>query len=116
MEILYVEMGNRIQKRRKNLKIKQSELAEILGISNNHMSSIENGKEKPSLDAFIRLCEALKVTPDYLLLGNMHANNVPQDIVEGLRLCKKEDIELTRKMVEFMIERNEQTWNQENYV
>lgn len=36
-------MGNRIKLRRKELRIKQSELAEKLDISNNHISSIENG-------------------------------------------------------------------------
>lgn len=52
--------------RRKELHIKQAELAETLEISNNHMSSIENGRQKPSLDTFIRLCDCLNVTPDYL--------------------------------------------------
>ena len=37
------------------------------------MSSIENGRQKPSLDIFIRICDLLNVTPDYLLLGSMHA-------------------------------------------
>ena len=69
-------MGNRIKLRRKELHIKQSELAERLDISNNHISSIENGREKPSLDMFLKICEELKVTPDYLLLGNVHANNI----------------------------------------
>ena len=45
MEQQYKEMGNRIQVRRKELRIKQAELAEALDISNNHMSSIENGKQ-----------------------------------------------------------------------
>lgn len=54
--------------RRKELHIKQAELAETLEISNNHMSSIENGRQKPSLDTFIRLCDCLNVTPDYLVV------------------------------------------------
>lgn len=68
MEQQYKEMGNRIQVRRKELRIKQAELAEALDISNNHMSSIENGKQKPSLDIFVGICKHLDVTPDYLLL------------------------------------------------
>lgn len=40
----YQEMGRRISQRRKELHIKQSTLAEQLGISNNHLSSIENGR------------------------------------------------------------------------
>ena len=45
MEFQYKEMGTRIKVRRKELKIKQAELAEALEISNNHMSSIENGSQ-----------------------------------------------------------------------
>lgn len=45
MEFQYREMGNRIKVRRRELKIKQTELAEILEISNTHMSSIENGRQ-----------------------------------------------------------------------
>ena len=78
-------MGNRIKIRRKELRIKQAELAEKLNISNNHMSSIENGRQKPSLDIFIRICDLLNVTPDYLLLGSMHAYNIPQDIIDSRR-------------------------------
>lgn len=57
-------MGNRIKIRRKELRIKQAELAEQLNISNNHMSSIENGRQKPSLDilrAFQVLCKQKKL-------------------------------------------------------
>lgn len=48
MDFQYRDMGLRIKARRKELKIKQAELAEVLDISNNHMSSIESGKQKPS--------------------------------------------------------------------
>lgn len=111
----YIEMGNRIKIRRKELKIKQSELAELLGISNNHMSSIETGKQKPSMDTFIGICEQLKVTPDYLLLGSMHANNIPQDISDKLKLCNQSDLELARGIVELLVERNQQSWNKDNF-
>lgn len=81
MDLQYKEMGLRIKIRRKELKIKQAEMAEALDISNNHMSSIENGRQKPSLDIFIGICKHLNVTPDYLLLGSMRSYNIPQDIV-----------------------------------
>lgn len=112
----YIEMGNRIKLRRKELRMKQNELAEKLDISNNHVSSIENGKEKPSLDIFICICEKLNVTPDYLLLGNMHTKNVPQDIVDGLRLCSSDDIELVRQIIEILVKRNHRTWNEDNFI
>lgn len=109
-------MGNRIRLRRKELKMKQSELAELIDISTNHMSSIETGKQKPSMDIFIKLCEVLRVTPDYLLLGSMHASNIPLNIVEKLQLCSQKDIELARNIVELLVERNKTTWNKNNFI
>ncbi len=104
----YKEMGNRIKLRRKELKMKQLELAECLNISVNHMSSIERGCEKPSLDKFIAICTHLNVTPDYLLLGKMHPYNIPQNILDKLRLCSPEDVKLARDIVELLVERNPQ--------
>ena len=116
MEDQLIQMGNRIKLRRKELKIKQTDLAELLDISNNHMSSIETGKQKPSLDIFMKICENLYVTPDYLLLGSMHSSNIPQSIVDGLRLCSDEDIELARDFIELLVERNRKTWNKNNFI
>lgn len=109
-------MGNRIKLRRKELHIKQSELAEKLNISNNHISSIENGREKPSLDILLKICNKLQVTPDYLLLGNIHANDIPQNIIDGLRLCNADDIELARQFIELLVNRNKTTWNNNNFI
>lgn len=109
MNFQYKEMGQRIKNRRKELHMKQSELAEILDISNNHMSSIENGREKPSLDIFINICTTLGVTPDYLLLGSLYPHNIPQDITDKLHLCSQDDIELARDFVELLVKRNDST-------
>lgn len=116
MEFHYKNMGIRIKTRRKELKIKQAELAEMLGISNNHMSSIENGKQKPSMDIFIGICRYLNVSPDYLLLGSFHAHNVPQDILEQLRLCSPDDIELAKEFIELLVKRNSTTQHKNNYI
>lgn len=116
MEIQYNEIGRRIQCRRKELHIKQSELAEILNISNNHMSSIEYGREKPSMDVFLQICKELQTTPDYLTLGAMHIDNVSQNIIDGLHLCSKEDVELVYNMTKLLIERNHNQWNHDHFI
>lgn len=116
MEQYYIEMGRRIKLRRKELKLTQLKLAELIGVSNNHMSAIENAKTNPSMDNFIKLCEALNVTPDYLLLGSMHTNNVPQDIVDKLRLCSQADLVLINQIVEILVNRNQTQWNDNNFI
>lgn len=102
MEVDAVEMGRRIAQRRKSFHLKQKELAEKLGVSNNHLSGIELGKASPSLDVFVRLCNELDVTPDYLLEGAMHSNNVPQSIMKHLRLCSEKNVALVAAITKFL--------------
>ncbi len=99
------ELGNRIAKRRKSLRIKQEELAAKLNVSNNHISSVERGKSSISLEVFCGLCEILKVTPDYLLMGAMHSNKVPQNIMDSLQQCSNEQIAFVSEFVELMLDR-----------
>ena len=115
MELDYVSIGQRIARRRIHAGLKQNALAEKIGISNNYLSSIERGREKPTLETFIAICKVLQVTPDYLLMGNMYSNNIPQNLVDGLRLCSEEDLELLSVLMQHMVERQEKKWNNDNF-
>ena len=99
MIINYEEMGKRIQKRRKELKLRQTQLAEETGISNHYLCNIENGRSIPSLEVFAEICNALKVTPDYLLLGNLRGNNMPMNLIDKIKLCNDEDAEKIEKII-----------------
>ena len=57
---LYV--GRVIRQKRKDLGLKQSELAEMVGISEKHLSKIETGKNYPALDNFFKMTEILKLS------------------------------------------------------
>lgn len=54
MHINLNAMGTRMKRRRKELKMSQAELAEKVNVSNNHISSIETGKQIPSLTTFVK--------------------------------------------------------------
>lgn len=101
MELDRKELGRRIAKRRKEKKIRQYKLAGDIGLS-----SIEAGRVTPSLEVLVKICDLLEVTPDYLLEGTMHSNNVPKQIEEHLRLCKDEDVELVAEIVRLLTDRN----------
>lgn len=109
-----VSMGKRIKKRRLSMGYTQAELAEKLEISNNHLSGIEKGASNTTLDMLMKLCEILKTTPDYFLLGNMRTNNVPQNIMECLLLCTEEDLELIDCIVKRMAERNQNAFSKKH--
>ena len=111
----FITMGRRIRLRRKELGLTQNKLAELLKVSNNHLSAIENGREKPSLEKLVVLCELLNTTPDFLLLGILHTSNVSQNISDNLRLCDTEDIKLAEQIVELLVARNQNSWNGDSY-
>ena len=51
-----------IQTARKKQKLKQSELAEKIGISEKHLSKIETGKNYPALDNFLKIVNILNLS------------------------------------------------------
>ena len=65
-----VEMGGRISKKRKSLKLTQEQLADACGedgVSRNYIQRIETGVSSCSLDTLIDIAKALDV-PLYKLL------------------------------------------------
>ena len=69
MEINYKEVGRRIAARRKELGLKQYRLCEMINVNYKYVSNLETGRSAPSLEMIMNICEALRTTPDYLLLG-----------------------------------------------
>lgn len=103
MNYTMLEMGNSIRVRRKELGMKQYELAARIEISKNYMSSIENGKRNISVHLVVKLCDALNVTPDYLFMGAMYSDNVPLDIYEQLKRLDGKRLRLAREMINVII-------------
>lgn len=106
-------IGHRIRLRRRELGYSQREIARLLGFSKNHLSSIENGRTGLSLDKFVELCSILRVFPDYLLLGALHSDHIPQNIIDKLQLCSEEDVKLLEQIVELMVTRNQSAWTRD---
>jgi transcriptional regulator with XRE-family HTH domain len=69
LEVNYHEIGERIFSRRKELGLTQEKLSDLTGLSLNQISNLENSYSVPTVDTLLKLSEALKVTPDYFLLG-----------------------------------------------
>lgn len=91
MNIKYDKIGFRLAKRRKKLKY-TPQLAEIVGISKNHISQFENGGSV-SLEVLLDLCDALKITPDYLLLGTIR-DTPSEDFIDLIKLCDDYEISI----------------------
>ena len=62
----------RLQTLRKAQGMTQEELAEALNISLEHLSKMERGKRKPSIDLIVAMACYFHVSTDYLLMGKDH--------------------------------------------
>ena len=74
MPINYSLIGIRIKETRNQQGISAEELAELANLSSVYISYIENAKRKPSLESLIKICNALGITLDELLYGNLLYN------------------------------------------
>ncbi len=68
-------LGLNIKNSRKNMKLTQAQLAEKTNLSTVHISHIEGGSVKMSVDTLINICNALKTTPNDILWGQFETNS-----------------------------------------
>ena len=80
--------GQRINEVRKDRGITAEKLSETCNINAVYVRQIESGTKTPSLPVFIDLCNALKVSPDYILQDVLVENEV-SDIQLLTELWKK---------------------------
>ncbi len=69
MDEVVVEMGKRIAHIRKERNLTQDQLAELVGLTTQTVSSAERGTKALRPENIVKLCQALRVTPNDLLLG-----------------------------------------------
>lgn len=71
MNLDYKAIGKRVKIARINAGINQENLAELAGITPTHLSNIETGTTRVSLQTLVRLANALYVSSDDLLCDNV---------------------------------------------
>ncbi len=92
----YFEIGQRIRRIRKAKGYSQEQLSEMVGISVTHMSHIETGNTKLSLEVFFNIVNALECTADELLF-DLNENSqavIHANISEILDKCSAKELHL----------------------
>ena len=95
----YKEIGTRIRKYRKLKNISQEELAEKIDISTTHMSHIETGSTKLSLQVLVDIAQILEVSTDALIFEKTSKLKI-QKIERILSDCNENEIAFITKIVE----------------
>ena len=100
-----IYVGKIIRQKRRSLGLKQSELAEMIGISEKHLSKIETGKNYPALDNFFRMTEILKLTlKDFGSEDSEESNNSlnKNKLKMIINIATEEQINLYLDMIEVL--------------
>ena len=67
----YKELGRRVRQQRTMCGLTQEELAEKSGISCSFVGHIERGEKKFSIGTLVALCNAMRISPNYLLQDSL---------------------------------------------
>ena len=93
----YYQLGQQIRKYRKVHGMSQEQLAEKIGISVTHMSHIETGNTKLSLQVFVDITRALDISADDLL-----SVSTPARRDQYLDTCGVQEVKILTDMVKSM--------------
>ncbi len=78
-----MEMAERIKKQRKAAKLRQNELADILGVSTKTLQRWEYGERSPRAAELTRLAEVLNTTVSYLMGADEEGKDKNRDKAES---------------------------------
>ena len=101
-----IEMiGSRIQEIRNKKGLTQDQLSEKVGISSKYLSSIERGKENPTLNTILKLAGSLDVKPDefFTHLEIEDPAKRKSIIIEMLDEADADQLKLSYKLLSAMI-------------
>jgi transcriptional regulator with XRE-family HTH domain len=92
MDLDFMELGQRMAKRRRVLNWTQEDLAEHADVTTTHVRNIERAHTKCSVEVLYRLCAAMEVTPDYLFFGVVKYpdERLVKEINDKLKICSRQ--------------------------
>lgn len=103
MSVNYSLVGERIAARRRQLKLTQAELAERASLSSKYISKIESSTNRAlSISSVLKVCEALGVSPSFLLIGvdDEIENACYSNVAQKLKLCNAEQLKYVSRFID----------------
>mgnify|MGYP000949119911 CR=1 FL=1 len=99
------KVGKRIQEYREKAGISQEELASAIQMSSTSVSNIERGRNFPSFETFIKICNAINVSTDLLLSDVVDAAHTAKasELSKRLEKLKPSDRQHIMTVVDSMI-------------
>lgn len=101
IELDFKEIGARIQRCRIDKKMTQAELAEKIDTNQKHLSRIEGGYHRSTLDTIVAIAKALNVSVDYLVADFNDSTNSStlQVILDEIRGMSSKQLEMLQENI-----------------
>ena len=101
MELDFKEIGARIQRCRIEKKMTKAELAEKIDTNQKHLSRIEGGYHRSTLDTIVAIAKALNVSVDYLVadFDNSNDSSTLQVILDEIRGMSSRQLEMLQENI-----------------
>ena len=99
-----MSIGQRIRKQRQSLNLTQQELAQVLDVTPQHISAVEQDKRVPSLSFLDKLAEKLGVSIDYLVSGKSTKSEVMLDSYIAIKADKSLTLKAKKSLLALLEE------------
>ena len=94
-------IGNRLLQVRKRLGMTQAEVAEAAGLSDRTYADIERGTVNMRIETILRICQALRITPDEVLTDeNPNLCAKQEELLHRLEQCTPREKETALAILE----------------
>lgn len=107
MEFDRIAFGNRLKKARKEKGLTSNALAELADTSPVYIRQIESASRVPRLKLLTKICNALSVSPDFLLADSLEKNRLEQrdEICKKLHFLSPKQVEFTNAMIDTILDK-----------
>ncbi len=93
-------IAKRIQQERKRKGFTQQDLADFIDSSANYISEVERGIKEPGITIMYRICVALDISLNELVLGQRMSNGLPNGVIEKLQKLTDEQVQIITMMID----------------
>ena len=102
-----VEIGKRIQGRRKQMGLTQEQLADKMDVSIQMVSNLERGNKSIRIENLIKLSEILNISTDYILTGKETTEDM-QGLTEQMASLSQKERKMMKLLMDFCLSENEE--------
>ncbi len=98
-----IQIGERIRHSREAAGYTQERFADSVGVTVQYISDLERGVVGTSIPTLIKICDILKISSDYILMGKTDTRDI-SDIIKRLQHLDDKQIDIIEKNINLILD------------